>query len=58
MAYKKEPFPQAPQVGDHIKYNGKFIEVYSINPDDGTFLIDTGGRFPIEFSGEDWDVYR
>lgn len=58
MAFKKEPYQQAPQVGDHIKYKTKFIEVYSINPDDDTFLIDTGRKLPIELAGDDWDVYR
>lgn len=53
---KKEPFQRAPQVGDTIKYQGKFYEVFSITPDDDTFLIDIGKK-PLELGGDDWDIY-
>ncbi len=53
---KKRPFPRAPQVGDHIMYGGKYIEVYSIDPDRGSFLIDVNGKV-VELYGDDWDVY-
>jgi hypothetical protein len=53
---KKDPRPQALQVGHRIYYNGKRYEVYSIDPDQGTFLIDVNGK-PVELSGDDWEVY-
>ncbi|MBB2150528.1 hypothetical protein [Pedobacter gandavensis] len=53
---KKKAFPQAPQVGDYIKYEGKNKEVYSIDTDNETFLIDVNGK-PVELGGDDWDVY-